>query len=202
MNAPGFTTPHLEGKVVRLEPLGEQHWAGILAVGLDPELWRWTIDRSDTPAGLRRWFDTALAAAAEGRAVPYATIHRASGKVVGSSRFADLDGVNRHVEIGWTWVAPPWQRSAVNTEAKYLMLCHAFEAWTCHRVQLKTDVLNTRSREAMRRLGAREEGIFRRYQVTQGGRVRDTVWYAITDQDWPAVKLRLEQRLWEPPTAR
>jgi N-acetyltransferase len=202
MNGLSFTTPVLEGRVVSLEPLAERHWPGILAVGLDPELWRWTVDRGDTQAGLRRWFDTAITAAAAGRAVPYATIHRGAGQVVGSSRFADLDGTNRHVEIGWTWVAPAWQRSAVNTEAKYLMLRHAFEAWNCHRVQLKTDALNTRSREAMLRLGAREEGIFRRYQVTQGGRVRDTAWYAVTELEWPAVKSRLEQRLWEPPTAR
>ena len=202
MNASEFTSPVLEGRVISLEPLGERHWPGILAVGLAPDLWRWTIDRSDTPAGLRRWFDTAIAAAGRGHAVPYATILRASGQVVGSSRFADLDGVNRHVEIGWTWVAPAWQRSAVNTEAKYLMLRHAFEAWNCHRVQLKTDALNTRSREAMLRIGAREEGVFRRFQVSQGGRVRDTAWFAITDLDWPAVKARLEERLWESPTAR
>jgi N-acetyltransferase len=202
MNGPSFTTPVLEGRVVSLEPLAERHWPGILAVGLDPSLWRWTIDRSDTPDGLRRWFDTAMTAAAEGKAVPYATVHRASGQVVGSSRFADLDGINRHVEIGWTWVAPAWQRSAVNAEAKYLMLRHAFESWGCHRVQLKTDALNTRSREAMLRIGAREEGLFRRYQVTQGGRVRDTAWYAVTDLEWPAVRSRLEQRLWESPTAR
>jgi RimJ/RimL family protein N-acetyltransferase len=202
MNAVEFTSPALTGAVVRLEPLGEHHWPGILAVGQDPDLWQWTIDRGDTPAGLRRWFDTAVTAAAEGRAVPYATILCASGQVVGSSRFGDLDGVNRHVEIGWTWVAPAWQRSAVNTEAKYLMLRHAFEAWRCHRVQLKTDALNTRSRSAMLRIGAREEGVFQRFQVSQGGRVRDTAWFAITDLEWPDVKSRLERRLWEPPTAR
>ena len=202
MNAPSFTSPVLEGRGISLEPLEERHWPGLLAVGLAPELWEWTVERGDTPEGLRRWFDAAMGAARDGRAVPYATIERASGRVVGASRFGDLDGANRHVEIGWTWVAPAWQRTPVNTEAKYLMLRHAFEAWNCHRVQLKTDALNTRSRQAMLRIGAREEGVFRRFQVTQGGRVRDTAWYAVTDLEWPSVKARLEERLWEPPTAR
>lgn len=185
-----------------LEPLSEAHWKPILEVGLAPDLWQWTTNRVESEADLRRWFDEALAAAAEGRAVPFATVDRASGRVAGATRFGSLDARNRHVEIGWTWVAPAWQRTIVNTEAKYLMLRHAFEAWHCHRVELKTDVLNTRSRNAMQRIGAREEGVFRRYQVSQGGRVRDTVWYAVTDLDWPEVKSRLEQRLWQQPRAR
>lgn len=197
-----FPAEPLAGSVVRLEPLAEHHWPGILAAGLHPELWTWTIDRIVDEAGLRTYFDAARAAATEGREVPFATVDAASGEVVGSTRFGNLDADNRHVEIGWTWVTPSRQRTAVNTEAKYLMLRHAFEAWGCHRVELKTDVLNTCSRAAMLRIGAREEGVFRSYQVRDDGRVRDTAWYAITAHDWPEVRAGLERRLWQPPTAR
>lgn len=202
MNAPSFETPTLEGRIVTLEPLGERHWPGLLAVGLAPDIWRWTIDRLATEDDLRRWLDGTLEEHADGRSIPFATVERTSGRVVGSTRFGHLDPDNRHVEIGWTWIAPAWQRSPVNTEAKYLMLRHAFEAWACHRVELKTDVLNVRSRRAIERLGAKEEGVFRKYQRTQGGRMRDTVMYSILDSEWPEVKSGLERRLWQPPTAR
>lgn len=202
MNTPSFAPTTLTGRAVAMEPLSERHWPGILAVGLAPALWRWTIDRIESEVDLRRWFEDALAEGAEGKTVPFATVKRASGQVVGSTRFGNLDAMNRHVEIGWTWVAPAWQRTVVNTEAKYLMLRHAFEVWGCHRVELKTDALNAGSRAAMLRLGAHEEGVFRQYQVTQGGRVRDTAWYAITALEWPQVKSGLEQRLWQPPAAR
>jgi len=202
MNAIEFDSPVLEGSVVRLEPIAERHWAGLVAVGLAPDIWRSTIDRLETPSDLRAWLDRTLAEQADGRSIPFATVEVTSGRVVGSTRYGHLDAENRHVEIGWTWVAPAWQRTAVNTEAKYLMLRHAFEAWGCYRVELKTDVLNARSRQAIERLGAQQEGVFRRYQRTQGGRMRDTVLYSILDSEWPEVKSRLERRLWEPPTAR
>jgi RimJ/RimL family protein N-acetyltransferase len=202
MNSPSFAPATLAGEAVRLEPLAERHWPGILAVGLAPELWTWTIERVRGEPDLRRWFDQALAAAAGGRAVPFATIVGESGRVVGSTRFGNLDPHNRRVEIGWTWVAPAWQRTGVNAEAKYLMFRHAFEVWGCHRVELKTDALNVPSRGAMARLGAREEGVFRRYQLRQDGRVRDTAWYSVIADEWPGVKSGLERRLWEPPPAR
>lgn len=202
MNAPSFVPATLEGRHVTLEPLAERHFAGLCAVGLAPDLWRWTIDRLETEGDMRRWLDETLAEQSDGRSIPFATVERASGRVVGSTRFGHLDPENRHVEIGWTWVAPAWHRTAVNTEAKYLMLRHAFEVWGCHRVELKTDVLNVRSRRAIERLGAREEGVFRKYQLTQGGRMRDTVMYSILDSEWPEVKSGLERRLWQPPTAR
>ncbi len=202
MNAPSFVPARLEGRDVTLEPLAERHFAGLCAVGLAPDLWRWTIDRLETEGDMRRWLDETLAEQSDGRSIPFATVERASGRVVGSTRFGHLDPENRHVEIGWTWVAPAWHRTAVNTEAKYLMLRHAFEVWGCHRVELKTDVLNVRSRRAIERLGAREEGVFRKYQLTQGGRMRDTVMYSILDSEWPEVKSGLERRLWQPPTAR
>lgn len=202
MNAPSFVPARLEGRDVTLEPLAERHFAGLCAVGLAPDLWRWTIDRLETEGDMRRWLDETLAEQSDGRSIPFATVERASGRVVGSTRFGHLDPENRHVEIGWTWVAPAWHRTAVNTEAKYLMLRHAFEVWGCHRVELRTDVLNVRSRRAIERLGAREEGVFRKYQLTQGGRMRDTVMYSILDSEWPEVKSGLERRLWQPPTAR
>lgn len=202
MTPPPYLPERLAGTVVHLEPLTERHWPGILAAGLHPELWTWTIETIVDEGGLREYFDRALSAAGAGRAVPFATVDAASGAVVGCTRFGNLDAINRHVEIGWTWVTPARQRSAVNTEAKYLMLRHAFESWRCHRVELKTDALNARSRAAMLRIGAREEGVFRSYQVRQDGRVRDTAWYAVTATDWPEVKAGLERRLWQPPTAR
>ena len=202
MNSPSFAPATLTGETVVLEPLAERHWPGILAVGLAPELWTWTIEGVRGEPDLRRWFDGALAAGAAGRAVPFATILRESGRVVGSTRFGHLDAHNRRAEIGWTWVAPTWQRTGVNAEAKYLMFRHAFEVWGCHRVELKTDALNVQSRGAMARLGAREEGVFRRYQVRQDGRVRDTAWYSVIADEWPVVKSGLERRLWESPPAR
>lgn len=202
MKSPSFPPTTLTGEIVALEPLSEGHWPGILAVGLTPDIWEWTINRVENEAGLRRWFDETLAAGAEGRAVPFATVVRASGRVVGSTRFGNLDAQNRRVEIGWTWVAPAWQGTGVNVEAKYLMFTHAFEAWGCHRVELKTDALNAQSRGAMRRLGACEEGVFQKYQVRQDGRVRDTAWYAVTAENWPKVKAGLQRRLWQPPSAR
>ncbi len=202
MNSPSFPPAALIGETVALEPLAERHWAGVLAVGLTPEIWGWTIEQVENETDLRRWFDEALAAGAEGRAVPFATVVRTSGRVVGSTRFGNLDPRNRRVEIGWTWVAPAWQRTGVNPEAKYLMFTHAFESWGCHRVELKTDALNAQSRGAMLRLGAREEGVFRKYQVRQDGRVRDTAWYAVTAEEWPAVKAGFQRRLWHPPPAR
>jgi N-acetyltransferase len=202
MNGLAFPAPTLEGAVVRLEPLAPGHRDGLLGVALDPDLWRWTIDRLETEADLDDWFACARAEQADGRSMPFATIERASGRVVGSTRYGHLDPVNRHVEIGWTWIGRPWQRTAVNTDAKLVMLAHAFEVWGCYRVELKTDAINIRSRRAIERLGAKEEGVFRRYQVTQGGRVRDTVMYSILDFEWPDVKSGLARRLSQPPPAR
>ena len=125
----------------------------------------------------------------------FATIERNSGQVIGSTRFMNIDRINRRVEIGSTWIAPAWQRTAVNTEAKYLMLRHAFEVWRRIRVELKTDALNQRSRNAILRIGAKEEGTLRRHLLTWSGRVRDTVYFSILDTEWPEVKAMLETTL-------
>jgi RimJ/RimL family protein N-acetyltransferase len=185
----------LEGRVVRLEPLRLNHWPRLSEVGLDPELWRWTTSRVASPEDMRRYIETAIDWQAQGIALPFATVERSSGQAVGSTRFAAIDRVNRRVEIGWTWVAPPWQRTPVNTEAKYLMLRHAFEVLGCIRVELKTNSLNTTSRNAILRIGAREEGVFRNHMINDDGSIRHTVYYSIIDSEWPDLKRRLEEKL-------
>lgn len=185
----------LEGRGVRLEPLAASHHAALCEVGLDPELWRLVPYRVSAPDEMRGYIDSALEAQAAGTAIPFATVEIASGRVVGSTRFMNIDAANRRVEIGATWLAAPWQRTTINTEAKYLMLRHAFETWHCIRVELKTDALNQRSRQAMLRIGAREEGTLRQHMVTWSGRLRDTVYFSILDSEWPAVKANLEVKL-------
>jgi len=185
----------LEGRHVRLEPLTLDHWPQLSRIGLDEELWRWTTSRIATPEDMRRYIETAVDWQAQGMALPFATVERSSGCAVGSTRFAAIDPVNRRVEIGWTWVAPPWQRTPINTEAKYLMLRHAFEELGCIRVELKTNSLNTRSRNAILRIGAKEEGVFRNHMINDDGTIRHTVYYSIIDSEWPDVKARLEEKL-------
>ena len=132
---------------------------------------------------------------AEGSALPFATVEQATGLAVGSTRYMNIDKPNRHVEIGSTWIAGAWERTPVNTEAKYLMLQHAFETVGCLRVELKTDSLNERSRNAILRIGAKQEGIFRNHMITSNGRIRHTVYFSVIDSEWPAVKAELERRL-------
>ena len=139
--------------------------------------------------------ERALAAARTGTVLPFATIARSEGRAIGSTRFATFEPQNRRVEIGWTWIGRPWQRTAINTEAKYLMLTHAFERLGCVRVELRTDVLNERSRSAIRRIGAVEEGVLRSHAITSTGRVRDDVYYSILEDEWPGVKAGLERRM-------
>lgn len=188
----------LEGVHVRLEPLELSHAAPLAEVGLDPRLWEWTTTIVRTPEEMEAYVRAALAEQGEGRSLPFATVERASGRVIGSTRFGNIDRSNRRVEIGWTWIAPAWQRTAVNTDAKFLMLRHAFESWGCVRVELKTDSLNARSRAAILRLGAREEGTLRNHMITYSGRLRHTVYYSIIDSEWPAVSARLRERLGQP----
>jgi RimJ/RimL family protein N-acetyltransferase len=187
--------PPIEGHHVRLEPLQESHHAALCAVGLDPDLWELIPYRVTTPEEMSAYIERALKDQKAGTALPFAIIHRASRQTVGSTRFMNLQPAHRGVEIGATWIARPWQRTAVNTEAKYLMLRHAFETLDCLRVELKTDALNHRSRDAIRRIGATEEGVFRRHIVTWSGRVRDSVYFSVIAEEWPRVKASLEARL-------
>jgi len=185
----------LEGDFVRLEPMTLEHHAGLTAVGLDPEIWRFTLVVVQTPEEMRGYMDAALELQRGGAALPFVTIERSSGRIVGSTRFGNYDPANRRIEIGWTWIAPRWQRTAINTEAKYLMLSHAFEKLHCVRVELKTDVLNTRSRKAMLRIGAKEEGVLRKHSLVWDGRYRDSIYYSILDDEWATVKQELEKML-------
>ena len=185
----------LDGVYVRLEPLSLDHLPALIAIGLEPDLWRWTTQVVRTPEEMEEYVRGALAEQAAGRALPFATVEKASGRVAGSTRFAAIEPLHRRVEIGWTWLAPPWQRTVLNTEAKYLMLRHAFERWGCVRVEFKTDVLNTQSRQALLRIGAKEEGILRSHIITATGRVRDTVYFSVTAPEWPAVRAALEAKL-------
>lgn len=191
----------LAGRHVRLEPLAPAHLPGLCEAGLDPELWRWTLTSVGTQEEMLAYLEAALRERDEGRALPFATVEAAGGRVVGSTRFGSYSAADRRVEIGWTWVGRPWQRTPANTEAKYLMLRHAFETLGMTRVELKTDALNHRSRAAILRLGAREEGTLRRHLRSQGGRMRDTVYFSILDDEWPEVRARLEEKLarpWDP----
>lgn len=184
----------LEGRHVRLEPLTLEHLPALAQVAFDPDLWQWTISRVATEQDLRAYVDAALALQAAGTALPFCTIATETGAAIGSSRFGNYDEANRRVEIGWTWIARPWQRTAANAEAKRLMLGYAFEALGCLRVEFKTDALNLRSQGALEKLGAVREGVLRSHMIVQGGRRRDSVYYSILVEEWPAVKARLEAR--------
>ena len=190
-----LTPVTLTGTHVRLEPLHERHAADLVAVALDEQLWRWTTTRVRTAEELDAYVADALRGRSEGTALPFATIDLASGRAVGSTRFANADAANRRVEIGWTWLGRAFQRTSLNTEAKLLMLGHGFGALDCIRVELKTDALNAQSRAAIRRLGATEEGTLRHHMITSTGRLRDTVYYSILREEWPAVRDGLTARL-------
>lgn len=185
----------LRGRHVTMAPLGLEHLEGLCAVGLDPDLWTYIPISVTTPKAMKAYIESALCDREKGLALPFATTLTESGTVLGSTRFGNIDRANRRVEIGWTFIGKAWQRSAVNTEAKYLMLSHAFDDLGCLRVELKTDAFNQRSRAAIARLGAKEEGVFRQHVITESGRVRDSVYFSITDREWPSVKDGLLKRM-------
>lgn len=188
-------TPLLEGRVVRLEPLTIEHLDELWDVARDPALWTLSMDRMESVDDLRAYLDRAFAMEAADTALPYAVRHKASGRMAGSTRLANLDRANKRVEIGWTWYGAEFQRTGVNTECKLLLLTHAFERMGMNRVEWKTDALNTRSRQAILRLGAKEEGTFRHHMVAWSGRLRDTVYFSMLREEWPEAKSRLENRL-------
>jgi RimJ/RimL family protein N-acetyltransferase len=187
----------LEGSVIRLEPIRREHAALFWEIAKDDieDIFRWIPYSMKTREDFDRLVAIAFKEQERGESVVFTTIERSSGRVIGSTRFMNVDRVNRRVEIGSTWIAPAWQRTAVNTEAKYLMLRHAFEVWGCFRVELKTDALNQKSRNAILRIGAQEEGTLRRHVVTWTGRVRDSVYFSILDSEWPEAKAKLEAKL-------
>lgn len=185
----------LNGELIRLEPLKIEHHAALCEAGLHDEIWRLSPTQVASPEAMKKYIETALEEQKRGAALPFVTILQTTGKIVGSTRFGNIDVNNRRTEIGWTWINPSWQRTYVNTEAKLLMLVHAFETWKCIRVEFKTDVLNEQSRRAIMRLGARQEGIFRQHIVCASGRLRDSVYFSILDNEWQAVKENLLRKL-------
>lgn len=178
----------LQGRIVRLEPLSLKHHADLLDVALEPSLWQYTWSGVATAADLEDYIRTALLEQDAGRSLPFATIDVASGKAIGSTRYGNIEPAHRRLEIGWTWLGTPYQRSGANTEAKLLQLTHAFETLKYQRVEFKTDASNEKSRAALVRIGAKEEGVFRKHGITSSGRIRDTAWYSVIDEEWPEVK--------------
>jgi N-acetyltransferase len=185
----------LEGKVVRLEPMSLDHLPGLIAVGLDSDIWRWMPKSIQTPGEMRAYVEKALEGRASGGEMPFATIEKSSGRVVGGTRYMNIEPQHRRLEIGYTWLAPAWQRTALNTEAKLLMLGHAFGPLGALRVEFKTDSLNDKSRTALAAIGAIEEGTFRSHMIMDTGRRRDSVYFSVIEDEWPSVRQRLEARL-------
>ena len=187
----------LHGRYVRLEPLTADHIPALAKVAFDPDLWQITTSHIATMEDLQRYVEEALALQRAGTALPFCTIWQQTGEAIGSSRFGNYDAAHRRVEIGWTWVARQWQRTTANPEAKLLMLEYAFGELECLRVEFKTDALNARSRGALLKLGAKEEGVLRSHMIVRGGRRRDSVYFSILVEEWPAVRRQLEARLAE-----
>ena len=186
----------LEGETVRLEPLNESHVPGLTAVGIDQDIWRHMLYgeiRGETD--MARWVRSMLALAELGADIPFAVIHRPSGRVAGATRYLEIRSAHLGIEIGGTWYGVDFRRTAVNTECKYLLLTHAFEVMGCIRVQFKTDVRNVRSQRAIERIGGVREGVLRNHLILPDGRRRDSVYYSVLDSEWTAVKLALKEKL-------
>ena len=186
----------LEGESLRLEPLGQQHAQGLYNRGRNAGDWAYMpracfVDLADA----RQWVDEALA---DDSQLPFAIIENGKGKIVGSSRYLNIRGEHRSLEIGWTWLGQDWQRTAVNTETKLLLLSHAFDRLGCIRVEFKTDSRNQRSQDALERIGATREGVLRNHMIVQGGHFRDSVFFSVIDSEWPTVKARLREKLARP----
>ena len=164
-----------------------------MRVGTDDPIWRWITGLPMAERGIRAWFDQTQANAETGTEVPFATVDRESDRAIGSTRYMTITPEHRRLEIGWTWVARDRQRSGVNREAKLLMLEHAFERIGCQRVEFKTHARNEQSRAALAGIGATFEGIFRKHMLGRDGQVRDSAYFSITDDEWPAVKARLRE---------
>lgn len=186
----------LEGTFVRLEALRLEHVPGLTAVGIDDEIWRHMLYGDiKTEQDMAGWVGSILAMAQAGTDIPFAVIHRPSGRVAGATRYMDIRPGHRGLEIGGTWYGSEYRRTAVNTECKYLLLRHAFEVMECIRVQFKTDARNQRSQRAIERIGAVKEGTLRNHMILPDGRRRDSVYYSILDTEWGRVKAGLEERL-------
>jgi len=186
----------LSGKFIRLEPLSQEHVLGLSAAGMDPTIWRYMLYGELTSLEkMADWVNDILSRAAAGTDQPFVVVHLASGRLAGATRYMDIRPAHRSLEIGGTWYGAEFQRTAVNTEAKYLLLRHAFETLGCIRVQFKADSRNERSLRAIERIGAQREGLLRNHMILSDGTYRHSVYYSILDDEWPAVKARLEEKL-------
>lgn len=185
----------LEGRHVRLEPLSTAHEESLVVAAGDGELWNSAVTIVPDRATAAAYIAAALGGQARGLELPFVIVRKSTGRVVGSTRFYSVERDRRRVEIGYTWLASSAQRTGVNTEAKLLLLTHAFEVWGCIRVGFATDVLNRQSRTAILRLGAKQEGVLRNHMIMPDGRRRDSVFFSIIGAEWPEVKARLERRL-------
>jgi N-acetyltransferase len=185
----------LEGSAIRLVPLTLAHLDELCAIGLEPQLWRATTIEVKTRAEMEAYVRAALSARDAGAALPFVIVRRETGAVIGTTRFHSMVPLHKHGEIGFTWIALPWQRTGVNTEAKYLLLRHAFEVMGWIRVEFRADAENEPSRRALRRIGAREEGILRHYRISAHRGIRDLAVYSIIESEWPHVRAGLEAKL-------
>ena len=189
----------LEGTQIRLVPMTPAHLDDLCVIGLEPQLWRATTIQVQTKADMEAYVRAALEAQRAGTALPFVIVERKSGAVVGATRYHSIVPEHRRLEIGFTWIAPPWQRTFVNTEAKYLMLKHAFEALGCVRIEFRADRENAQSCRALLRIGARQEGVLRSYRVSPQRGIRDLAVFSIIALEWPQVRVTLEQKLKKEP---
>ncbi len=195
MTSPRLQPVTLAGEVVRLEPLNASHAAALAQVGLHPELWQLQPEPVQSQDDMQRYVDRALAGQRDGNCLPFVIVRQEDGQIIGATRYMDIALAHKRLEIGGTWLTPASQRSGANTEAKFLLLQHAFETIGIMRVVFKTELSNTQSRQAILRIGGVEEGVFRKHLIAQSGRARDMIYFAILGEDWPAVKARLLARM-------
>lgn len=185
----------LAGRFIRLAPLRIDDLDGLCAIGLEPLLWQSTTIQVVTRSDMEAYVRSALDAQDRGTAMPFAIYEQSTDKLIGSTRFHSIDIGHRHLEIGFTWLGLPWQRTSANTEVKYLMLRHAFESMGCIRVEFRADTENEKSRRALKRIGASEEGTLRQFRISPHRGIRDMVVYSILREEWPQVKSGLESKL-------
>lgn len=186
----------LQGKYVRLEPMGEQHIPGLTEIGVGQDFWSFMLyGDMKAEADMRNWVLDILEREKTGGDLAFVVIHLASGRVAGATRYLNIIPKDRGLEVGGTWYGKEFQRTAVNTESKYLLLTHAFESLNAIRVQIKTDSLNLRSQAAIERIGAVKEGVLRNHMILPNGRIRHSVFYSILDNEWAGVKQNLGKML-------
>lgn len=185
----------LEDEVIRIEPLEEKHFEWLLPVALEKELWLYTVAKINTPDDFRRYFNTALEEKQQKKSYPFAYFNKLTGQYAGSTRYGNIDFANKKLEIGWTWIHPSLQGTGFNKHAKHLLLSYGFEKLLLNRIELKTSHLNLKSQKAMRKIGAVEEGIFRKSFINEDGTVRDTIYFSFINDEWPAIKEKIFNKL-------